>query len=128
MRKKITLVLTAMFVAMFLTACSTNITAKEYKQLENVAFEVKNAEGEYQLPNGYEVKYTDHTKRNQITIIKEPLTGKGDNIKATFDITKDEPELISIQQDFKDYMVLRMLFAIFVTAFIFLSLMMARAK
>lgn len=101
MRKKITLVLTAILVAMFLTACSTNVTAEEYKELENIASEIKNAEGEYQLPKGYKVEYADATKTNQITIIKgEPSTGEGDNIRATFDITKNEPELISIKQDF----------------------------
>lgn len=100
MRKKITLVLTAMFVSMFLTACSTSITAEEYNELKNIASEIKNAEGEYQLPEGYKVEYANPTKTNQITVIKkEPSTGEGDNIKATFDITKNEPELISIEQD-----------------------------
>lgn len=104
MRKKITLVLTAMFVAMFLTACSTSITAEEYNELANIASEIKNAEGEYQLPQGYKVEYADPTKTNEITVIKvEPSTGKGNNIKATFDITKKEPELISIEQEFANY-------------------------
>lgn len=106
MRKKITLVLATMFVAMFLTACSTSITAEEYNELKNIASEIKNAEGEYQLPEGYKVEYANPTKTNEITVIKvEPSTGKGDNIKATFDITKSEPELISIEQEFTDYAV-----------------------
>lgn len=45
MRRKITLVLSVMFIAIFLTACTTSITAEEYKTLENIASEVKNAEG-----------------------------------------------------------------------------------
>ena len=118
MRKKITVVLVTMFVAMFLTACSTNITAEEYKELENVAYEVKNAEGEYQLPKGFEVEYTDSTKINQITIIKGASTGDGDNIKATFDITKNEPELISIEQEFDGSLV----FIVFVTFWVTLIL------
>lgn len=115
MRKKITLILATMFVAMFLTACSTSITAEEYKELENVASEVKNAEGEYQLPDGYEVEYTNPTKTNQITIIKKASTGKGDNIKATFDVTKNEPELISIEQEFANYVAKAILITFWVT-------------
>lgn len=119
MRKKITLVLTAMFVAMFLTACSTIITAEEYKELENIAFEIKNAEVEYKLPEGYKVEYADPTKTNHITIIKvKPSTGKGDNIKATFDITKSEPELISIEQEFSDYMGDRIYMTFWITVII----------
>lgn len=123
MRKKITLVLATMFVAMFLTACSTNITAEEYKELENIASEIKNAEGEYQLPEGYKVEYADATKTNQITIMKEePSTGKGDNIKATFDITKNEPELISIEQGFVNYAMKEWLITVIATVAIILVL------
>lgn len=122
MRKKITLVLTAMFVAMFLTACSTSITAEEYKELENVASEVKNAEGEYQLPDGYKVEYTNPTKTNQITIIKKASTGKVDNIKATFDITKNEPELISIEQDFDGCSIKIVIITAIITAFVIFAL------
>lgn len=124
MRKKITLLLTAMFVAMFLTACSTNITAEEYKELGNIASEIKNAEGEYQLPEGYKVEYANPTKTNQITIIKEPSKGEGDNIKATFDITKNAPELISIEQEFTDYMGTRIFIVIWITIIVTMFCMM----
>lgn len=123
MRKKITLVLTAMFVAMFLTACSTNITAEEYKELENIASEIKNAEGEYQLPDGYKVKYVDPIKTNQITVIKkEPSTGKGDNIEATFDIAKNEPELVSIEQGFYNYAFNECLITVIITIAVLITL------
>lgn len=123
MRRKITLVLTAMFVAMFLTACSTSITAEEYNELKNIASEIKNAEGEYQLPEGYKVEYANPTKTNQITVIKEsPSTGDGNNIKATFDITKNEPELISIIQEFSNYALSEWLITVIATVFIILIL------
>lgn len=123
MRKKITLVLTAMFVAMFLTACSTNITAEEYKELKNVASEIKNAEGEYQLPVGYKVEYANPTKTNQIAVIKEePSAGDGDTIRATFDITKSEPELISIEQGFANYALKEWLITFMATVVIILIL------
>jgi hypothetical protein len=110
MKKKIILFSSFLLIAMFLTGCATNVTAEEIKNLKEIASEIKRtgAEG-YQLPDGYEVEYTDSTKTGRITIVTEPQCGMGEEIKATFDITKEEPELQEIKQPI-DELVRKLIF------------------
>lgn len=99
MRKKIILVLTMVFMALFLTACSTEITEEVYEDCEKIAHQIKNAEGDYKIPEGYTVEYTDPSKISQITIVKY-INGFGDECRVSYDMTKNEPKIISITQEF----------------------------
>ncbi len=125
MRKKITLVLTTIFLAIFLTACSTVITAEEYNELYSIASEIKNTDADYQPPEGYKVSYSNQKNSNQITITTttKPTTGDGDNIKATFDITKNEPQLVSIEQEFDNCSSSIILATVWITAIVCLFLL-----
>jgi predicted small secreted protein len=99
MKKKIIILfLSLILIAMFLTGCSTNVTGEEIKNLEDVASELKKADNGYQLPEGYEIKFSDSTSTERITLIVVPSSGDGDKIEATFDVTGETPVLIEIEQ------------------------------
>lgn len=105
MKKKIILFLSFLMVAMCLTGCGraeciTKITSEEISKITQVAENIKNNPA-YELPEGYTFKLEDNSKNGRIIINAKSETNKPETIIATFDISKDEVQLIEIGETYE---------------------------
>ncbi len=100
MKKKIIFVLSFLMLVLCLTGCgSTNVTPDEIRKITEIAQNYKDIVG-YELPDGYTCKIADNKRNDQIVIETKEKTDKNHTLYLTFDITKEEVQLLNIETSY----------------------------
>lgn len=97
MKKKIILFLSVLLVAMFLTGCSTTTYPEALESSNEVANEIAKNMGEYKLPDGYDMSYPDSKDTSRFYL--KSKTEQGNTLKAEYQISNKEAELVSFTVD-----------------------------
>lgn len=120
MKKRIISVLSFLMLVLCLTGCSTRITPQHIEELTAIATEVKNNPN-YQMPEGYTLEYADNTKNNRIVIKTDDFddVGMADCVEATFDITQEEVDLLSIEEEFDSIVIVTVIITVICCIWIF---------
>lgn len=96
MKKKIILLLCLMALTAILSGCSSkNVDETELEKMMEIANHITCDEKGYKVPEEYKAQYLDNNVNERMCIKKNV---KSREIKATFDISGQEPILIKAEQ------------------------------
>lgn len=121
MRKQIILILSFLMMAVCLTGCSTKITREKIDEITKIAEKIKENPTSYKLPDGYSVDVEDCKGLGRIIIKAEASQFLEEDVKVTFDITKQKVELIDIEESY-NYTILYNSVGFFLVGFILAAL------
>lgn len=94
MKKKIILLLCFVMLTVILIGCSS-VDEAEIEKMTEVANHIASDEKGYEVPEEYKAEYVDRNVNRRICIEKKI---KSEKIKATFDISGQEPTLIKSER------------------------------
>ena len=120
MKKKIILFLSVLLVALFVTGCATTTNPEALEQSNEVASEIAKNMGEYKLPDGYNMSYPDSKDTSRFYLTSR--TKQKNELKAEYQISNKEAELIAFRVDDERYLYYFMLGLVIFVIGIFMGL------
>lgn len=123
MKKKIILFLSFLMTIMLLTGCSTKVTSEKINEMTKIAEEIKENPTNYKLPEGYTVSNVDNAKLGRIVIETRSETNRSGILYISFDISKDEVQMIQIEETYDNIMMFATIISFVIGAIFFISIM-----